>query len=113
MKLRLVVLVIVQIWIVSLAPSYAQSQKGRVSFYSEGKLTSSGERFNKNAMTCAHPRVRFGTIVKVEYRGKAVSCRVNDRGPFVRGRVLDLSLGAARALGMTGAGVVYAQISWD
>src|SRR6266576_6485393 len=86
--------------------SYAQSQRGRVSYYSEGPLTASGERFNKRALTCAHRTLPFGTIVRVGYRGRAISCRVNDRGPFVRGRMLDVSLASAHALGMTGAGVV-------
>jgi len=92
--------------------SYAQSQKGRVSYYNEGSHTASGERFNKHAMTCAHRRLSFGTKVTVSYRGRSVTCRVNDRGPFIGGRVLDVSLGAARALGMTGAGVVVADLSW-
>ena len=92
--------------------SYAQSQRGRVSYYSEGPLTASGERFNKRALTCAHRTLPFGTIVRVGYRGRAISCRVNDRGPFVRGRMLDVSLASAHALGMTGAGVVLATMEW-
>jgi rare lipoprotein A len=91
---------------------YAGSQSGKISYYSEGTKTASGERFNKHAMTCAHRRLPFGTMVRVEYRGKVVTCRVNDRGPFIGGRVLDLSLGAASALGIRGAGVVYASIAW-
>ena len=92
--------------------SYAQSQIGRVSYYSEGPLTASGERFNKLALTCAHKTLPFGTMVRVGYRGRTVSCRVNDRGPFVRGRMLDVSLASAHALGMTGVGVVLATIEW-
>jgi rare lipoprotein A len=92
--------------------SYAASHNGRISYYSSGSHTSSGERFNKRAFTCAHRTLPFGTIVKVGYRGKVVACRVNDRGPFVRGRVLDVSLASAHALGMTGAGVVYATLVW-
>jgi rare lipoprotein A len=95
------------------APScYAGSQIGWISFYSSGRLTASGERFKRHGMTCAHRRLPFGTLVKVEYRGKVVTCRVNDRGPFKRGRILDLSLGAASALGMIGAGVGRAKIAW-
>jgi rare lipoprotein A len=82
-------------------PSYAASQKGMISYYSPGR-----------ASTCAHRTLRFGTIVKVEYRGKVISCRVNDRGPFVRGRILDVSLASAHALGMTSAGIVYATMQW-
>ena len=92
--------------------SYAQSYIGRISYYSEGSLTASGERFNKRALTCAHRTLPFGTIVRVGYRGRAISCRVNDRGPFVRGRMLDVSLASAHALGMTGAGVVLATMEW-
>ena len=90
--------------------SYAQSQKGRVSYYSEGSHTSSGERFDKRALTCAHRTLPFGTIVRVGYRGRTVACRVNDRGPFKPGRILDVSLGSAQVLGMIHAGVVYATI---
>ncbi len=94
--------------------SYAQSQRGRVSYYSEGPLTASGERFNKRALTCAHRTLPFGTMVRVGYRGRAISCRVNDRGPALwTGRSLDLSLGAAKVLGMTTAGVVVATMAWD
>ena len=92
--------------------SYAQSHIGRVSYYSEGPLTASGERFNKRALTCAHRTLPFGTMVRVGYRGKSVACRINDRGPFIRGRILDVSLASAHALGMTGAGVVLATMEW-
>lgn len=92
---------------------YAQSQSGLISFYTEGSSTASGERFNKRALTCAHRTMPFGTIVTVGYRGKVVSCRVNDRGPAKwTGRMLDLSLASAQALGMTKAGVVYATMEW-
>ena len=93
-------------------PCYAASHVGRVSYYHEGSHTASGERFNKHAMTCAHRTLPFGTTVNIEYRGKVAQCRVNDRGPFVGGRVLDVSLGVAMQLGMTEAGVVVASLSW-
>lgn len=92
--------------------SFAQSQMGRVSYYHEGRHTASGERFNKNSLTCAHKRLPFGTYVVVTFRNRSATCRVNDRGPFVRGRVLDVSLGTARALGMIGSGVVMASLRW-
>jgi len=95
-----------------LVPSYAASHTGRISYYSEGSLTASGERFNKRALTCAHRTLPFGTIVRVGYRGRTISCRVNDRGPFIRGRMLDVSLASAHALGMNGAGVVLATMEW-
>lgn len=66
--------------------------------------TASGERFNPHAMTAAHRRPPFGTLVRVTNRanGRAVVVRINDRGPFVRGRVIDLSVGACRAIGNMG-----------
>jgi rare lipoprotein A len=80
---------------------------GMASFYGNesGSKTASGQRFNQNAMTCAHRSLPFGTRLKVTHGDRSVVVTVNDRGPFVRGRVLDLSTGAARAVGLTGAGV--------
>ncbi len=93
-------------------PSYASSQSGGVSYYWQGQHTASGERFNKHANTCAHRKLPFGTWVTVSHRGLSVKCRVNDRGPFIKSRVLDVSLGVARQLNMTGAGVIHATIFW-
>ncbi|WP_415021291.1 septal ring lytic transglycosylase RlpA family protein [Bradyrhizobium sp.] len=73
--------------------------------FESGSRTASGERFNPHALTCAHRSLPFGTRLRVTYRSRSVVCRVNDRGPFIRGRSLDLSLGAALAIGLTGAGV--------
>jgi rare lipoprotein A len=70
-----------------------------------GRKTASGERFDMHAMTAAHRSYPFGTKVRVTYRGKSVVVRINDRGPFAGGRCIDLSAGAARALGMIRAGV--------
>ena len=80
---------------------------GKASFYGNesGSKTASGQRFNQNAMTAAHRSLPFGTKVRVTYRGQSVVVTINDRGPFIKGRVLDLSKGAARAVGLTGAGV--------
>jgi len=80
---------------------------GKASFYGNesGSRTASGARFNQNAMTAAHRSLPFGTKLRVTHRGQSVVVTVNDRGPFIRGRVLDLSKGAARAIGLTGAGV--------
>ena len=75
-----------------------------------GRQTASGQRFNENAMTCAHRSLPFGTKLRVSHGGRSVIVTVNDRGPFVRGRVLDLSTGAARALGISGLGQVTAEI---
>jgi rare lipoprotein A len=80
---------------------------GMASFYGNesGSKTASGQRFNQNAMTCAHRSLPFGTKLRVTHGGQSVVVTVNDRGPFIKGRVLDLSTGAARAIGLTGAGV--------
>jgi rare lipoprotein A len=80
---------------------------GMASYYGNesGSRTASGARFNQNAMTCAHRSLPFGTKLRVTRGDRSVVVTVNDRGPFVRGRVLDLSTGAARAIGLTSAGV--------
>lgn len=80
---------------------------GVASYYKSGRLTANGERFNPQGMTAAHRTLPFGTIVRVTHArsGKSVIVRINDRGPFIRGRVIDLSLGAARAIGLTNSGV--------
>ena len=87
--------------------STGRSFAGKASFYGNesGSKTASGQRFNQNAMTAAHRSLPFGTKVRVTYRGQSVVVTINDRGPFIKGRVLDLSNGAARAVGLTGAGV--------
>jgi len=91
----------------SMGSTGGHSFAGVASFYGNesGSKTASGQRFNQNAMTCAHRSLPFGTKLRVTHGGQSVVVTVNDRGPFVRGRVLDLSTGAARAIGLTGAGV--------
>src|SRR5579871_5285503 len=80
---------------------------GIASFYGNesGRQTASGQRFNQEAMTAAHRTLPFGTKLRVTHGGRSVVVTINDRGPFIRGRVLDLSTGAARAIGLTSAGV--------
>jgi len=84
-----------------------RSFSGVASYYGNesGSKTASGQRFNQNAMTAAHRSLPFGTRLKVTHSGRSVVVTVNDRGPFIRGRVLDLSKGAAHAIGLTGRGV--------
>jgi rare lipoprotein A len=84
-----------------------RSFSGMASYYGNesGSRTASGQRMNASAMTCAHRSLPFGTKLRVTHGGQSVIVTVNDRGPFVRGRVLDLSTGAARAIGLTSAGV--------
>ena len=91
----------------SIGSSSGRGFSGMASFYGNesGSKTASGQRFNQNAMTAAHKTLPFGTKVRVTHRGQSIVVTINDRGPFVRGRVLDLSKGAARAIGLTGAGV--------
>ena len=84
-----------------------RSFSGMASFYGNesGSKTASGQRFNQNAMTAAHRTLPFGTKLRVTHGDRSVVVTINDRGPFIRGRVLDLSTGAARAIGLTSAGV--------
>jgi rare lipoprotein A len=94
------------------ASGTGRSFSGIASFYGNesGSKTASGERFNQNAMTCAHRSLPFGTKLRVTHGGRSVIVTVNDRGPFIRGRVLDLSTGAARAIGLGGIGQVTAEV---
>jgi rare lipoprotein A len=97
----------------AMAPSGGgHSFSGIASFYGNesGSRTASGQRFDQNAMTCAHRSLPFGTRLRVSHGGRSVVVTVNDRGPFVRGRVLDLSKGAARELGLGGVGRVTAEV---
>ncbi|MEQ1769079.1 MAG: septal ring lytic transglycosylase RlpA family protein [Devosia sp.] len=87
----------------------ANNQCGTASWYGpgfNGKKSASGEKFNQNAMTAAHKSLPFGTVVKVvnQKTGKSVQVRINDRGPYVGGRVIDLSKAAATKLGMMQSG---------
>jgi len=97
------------------APAAAEDakplQKGVASWYGpgfHGKKTANGERFNTNALTAAHKTLPFGTEVRVtnERTGKSVVVRINDRGPYAHGRVIDLSKAAADAVGISGVGKV-------
>jgi rare lipoprotein A len=90
--------------VVSATPASAQC--GRASWYALHSRTASGERMNPSALTAAHRSLPFGTKVKVtnQRNGRSVVVRINDRGPFVRGRMLDLSRGAALKLGFISSG---------
>lgn len=85
----------------------AKPVTGMASYYKSGRLTANGERFNPMGLTAAHRSLPFGTLVRVTNlgTGRAVVVRINDRGPFIRSRVIDLSLGAARVVGLTKTGV--------
>jgi rare lipoprotein A len=89
--------------------SSAEAAKVKASWYGpgfHGRLTASGERFNQNAMTAAHKTLKFGTLVRVTYKGRSVTVRINDRGPFTKDRTIDLSKAAARKIGCSGVCVV-------
>jgi rare lipoprotein A len=85
---------------------------GLASFYTEGAKTASGERFDPHELTAAHPTLPFGTKLRVTNvaTGRSVTVRVNDRGPFVHGRVVDVSYAAAETIGLVGKGVAEVQL---
>ena len=93
------------------------TEKGKASYYSdkyEGRKTANGEKFRQNKMTAAHKTLPFGTKVKVVNltNGKRVKVRINDRGPFVPGRIIDLSKRAAKKIDMINAGVVNVEMRY-
>ncbi len=115
MKLTSVVTVIISFMSIFSTSSYASSHEGyfiKASFYSSGSRTASGERFNQHGFTAASKTLPFGTRLHVTNpaTGRSVIVRINDRGPFVRGRDLDLARGAAEALGMIGQGTATLKI---
>jgi rare lipoprotein A len=91
----------------------AASQCGKASWYKMGSKTASGERMNAGALAGAHRTLPFGTKVRVENlaNGRSVVVRINDRGPFVRGRVIDVTQGAAKQLGMINSGVARVKVT--
>jgi rare lipoprotein A len=93
------------------------SRKGLASYYSdyyEGKTTANGEIFRHNKVTAAHKSLPFGTRVKVINlkNNKSVVVRINDRGPFIKGRIIDLTKTAAKEIGMLGDGVAKVKIRY-
>ena len=87
-------------------PVYAANCMASWCGSESGNRTASGERFNPNGMTAAHRSLPFGTRLRVCHRG-CITVRISDRGPFIRGRCLDLSRGAARAIGVGGTARVH------
>jgi rare lipoprotein A len=95
--------------------SGSKVQHGNASWYGKpfhGRLTASGERYDMHAPTAAHKSLAFGTRVRVTNldNGKHTVVRINDRGPFVKGRIIDLSYGAAKQIKMLQAGVVRVKL---
>lgn len=101
----------------ALACAFAPSARAEIcvaSWYGaeSGPRTANGERFVPGAISCAHKIRPFGAVVSVTdlATGRHITCRINDRGPFRQGRCIDLSLGAARALGITGRGLARVDV---
>jgi len=114
LKLKLYILLVATVGVL-LAPVIASAQSGIASVYStsHGSRTASGARLNDGALTAAHRSLPFGTKVKVTHRktGKSVIVTITDRGPFVRGRVIDLTPAGARALGFSGLAPVTVEVA--
>jgi len=88
------------------------ASQGIASFYTEGTRTASGEKFDTHELTAAHPTLPFGTHLRVTNvaTGRSVTVRVNDRGPYVPGRIVDVSYSAAESLGMVGQGIAKVKL---
>lgn len=86
---------------------------GKASYYWQPQALASGGRFNPNAMTAAHKTLPFGTKVRVtnQHNGKSVVVTINDRGPYIAGRIIDLSKAAAHSISMQGSGVVPVKVT--
>ena len=97
--------------LVAMAPANA-SETGQASWYKMGFKTASGERFKPNGLTAAHRTLPFGTRVRVKNlrNGKSVVVRINDRGPFIKSRIIDVSKGAAQRIGLIRAGVTKVSV---
>ena len=93
-------------------PAQAASECGIASWYGYGYKTANGEEFDVSAMTAAHKTLPFGTVVRVENlrNGRSVTVRINDRGPFIEGRIVDLSLAAALEIGLPGPGIAPVRV---
>lgn len=107
---RMMVLAILSLFTSHLSSLSAQTQTGKASFYAKkfsGRKTASGERLHHDSLTCAHRTYPFGTQLKVTNpaNGKTVIVRVTDRGPYVKGRIIDLSVRAAREIGIISQGI--------
>jgi rare lipoprotein A len=116
MLLRCLLFLSFCIFLASCSPKV--SQTGKASYYAKsfnGKKTASGKKFRSSKRTAAHKTLPFGTKVKVTNlnNGRTVKVRINDRGPFVQGRIIDLSRKAARKIGMLDDGVVSVKIEYS
>ena len=94
--------VLAAVWVIGCQQALAEC--GIASTYSSGTQTANGERFDHTGISAAHKSLPFGTrvIVRNQRTGRSITVRINDRGPFVKGRCIDLSTGAAHVIGMAG-----------
>ena len=94
-------------------PAAANTQTGIASWYEMGHTTANGEAYNPDGLTAAHRTLPFGTVVQVKNlkNGRTVRLRINDRGPFVGGRIIDVSRGGARQLGLMGSGTARVRVT--
>ena len=113
---RYVLIAAVAVWLViPAAPQGGYTESGIASWYGypyHGRFAASGELYDMEELTAAHPTLPFGTRLRVTdvASGRSVTVRVNDRGPYVQGRVVDVSYSAADALGMVGKGVAKVKL---
>ncbi len=93
--------------------SSGSATNGMASYYYQGSVVASGARFNPDGLTAAHRTLPFGTKVRVTHlgNGRSVNVTINDRGPFVGGRIIDLSRGAANVIGMIGQGLAHVSVT--
>ena len=113
----MILLIIGLVLLMATSCSYKITQTGKASYYADkfnGRRTANGEIFRQRKKTAASKTLPFGTIVKVKNlsNGKTVKVRINDRGPFVEGRIIDLSKKAAKKIDMIRAGVQPVQIKY-
>jgi rare lipoprotein A len=104
------------ILILAASPALAGTEFGNASWYYEGARTATGEVYQAYGpeLTCAHKSLPFGTRLRVTDldTGAAIVCRVNDRGPYISGRIVDLNGTAAKAFGLVGRGVARVRVDW-
>jgi rare lipoprotein A len=113
MRIAIVPMIVAIIFAGVVGASAEPVSRGKASFYWHGQKTASGERFNPGSMTAAHRSLPFGTKVRVTNvrNRRSVVVRINDRGPFVKGRIIDVSRAAAQQLGMVGQGVAQIEMA--
>ncbi len=115
-KMPMMKLLLIFFLLISTGQNCFAQQRGKATFYAKrmnGHRTASGERLYNDSLVCAHKTHKFGTLLKVvnPANGKEVIVKVIDRGPYVRGRIIDLSIRAARELGILSQGVAMVEVS--